>query len=419
MAANSVVSGIIVARWLGAESLGALAALNVAVNTTMQISNLGVTTANTYFIAQNRKQAATAAVNGAFFALVSGGAFAFGLWLCAAWQPGLLAHLPSKLVAIAVVALPFQLATLLGINLFLALGRVREFNALDLLNQSFVIINAVIALLLLRGDLWTLVSFNAAAGAGVGLLTAVLLYRYLSGENAETRGAWRADFARLRETLRYALKGHVLWVATLLVWRVDVLFVAHWRGAAEAGVYAVATQFTLFLLLLPNAISQLMLARVAATQETADAFTCRATRHTAALMLPVCLASIPLSYALPLLYGPAFAEAPRLVWLLLPGVFFMSLQAVLVQYFVGTGLPRLIPALWVLTLCLNLGLNWYFVPRYGATGAALVSTVTYTFICLAVWFFFRRGTNRKLKEILILELKEWKRLTSLFRIRAY
>jgi O-antigen/teichoic acid export membrane protein len=232
----------------------------------------------------------------------------------------------------------------------------------------------------------------------------------LSGETEETRGRWRVDFGQLRETLRYALKGHILWVATLLVWRVDVLLVAHWRGAAEAGVYAVATQFTLFLLLLPNAVSQLMLARVAATPETADEFTCRAARHTAALMLLVCLASIPLSYALPLLYGPAFAAAPRLVWLLLPGVFFMSLQAVLVQYFVGTGLPRVIPALWVLTLCLNLGLNWRFVPRYGATGAALVSTTTYTFICFAVWFCFRRQTGRKLRETLILELEEWRGL---------
>jgi O-antigen/teichoic acid export membrane protein len=415
MAANSVVSGIIVARWLGAEGLGALAVLNVALNTAMQIGNLGVSTANTYFIAQDNKLAATAAVNSGIFALLSGGAFALGLWLCAAWQPGLLANLPGKLVAIAVIALPFQLATLLGINLFLALGRVREFNALDLLNQSFVIINAVLALVLLRGDLWTLISFNTAAGAGVGLLTCGLLYRYLSGETEVTRGRWRVDFTRLRETLRYALKGHILWVATLLVWRVDVLLVAHWRGAAEAGIYAVATQFTLFLLLLPNAVSHLMLARMAATQENAAAFTCQAARHTAALMLLVCVGSVPLSYALPLLYGPAFAEVPRLIWLLLPGVFFMALQAVLVQYFVGTGLPRKIPTLWALTLLLNLTLNRLLIPQYGARGAAWVSTLTYTFICLAVAFCFRQATGRKLREMLILEREEWRGLLKVVR----
>lgn len=402
MAANSVLSGIIVARWLGAEGLGALAALNVAVNTAMQISNLGVATANTYFIAQDHQRATTAAVNSLYFVGLSGSAFALGLWLCAVWQPAILAHLPAKLVAIALAALPFQLATLLGLNLFLALGRVAVFNALDLLNQSFVIINALLALVILRGDLWTLITMNAAAGAGVGLLTIGLLYRFLARQTKATRGPARADFAQLRETLRYGLKGHVLWVATLLVWRVDVLFVAHWRGAAEAGVYAVATQFTLFLLLLPNAVSHLMLARVAATQATADELTCRAARHTTALMLLVCAASVPLSYALPLLYGPAFAEVPRLVWLLLPGVFFMSLQAVLVQYFVGTGLPPLIPALWVVTLMLNVTLNCWFVPQWGGRGAALVSTLTYTFICLAVALRFRQQTGRNWREMLML-----------------
>ena len=120
--------------------------------------------------------------------------------------------------------------------------------------------------------------------------------------------------------------------------------------------------------------------------------------------------SAPLSYALPLLYGPAFAEVPRLVWLLLPGVFFMALQSVLVQYFVGTGLLRKIPALWVLTLVLNVGLNCWLVPSRGASGAALVSTMTYTFICLAVGFCFRHATGRKLRETLILERKEWWRL---------
>jgi O-antigen/teichoic acid export membrane protein len=410
MAANSVVSGIIAARWLGAAGLGALAALSVAVNTAMQISNLGVSTANTYFIAQDKTRAAAAAVNSALFAVLSGGGFAVGLWLCAVWQPGLLANMPSKLTAIAAAGLPFQLATLLGINIFLALGRVREFNGLDLLNQSFVIINAVVALVLLRGDLSLLVPFNAAAGAGVGLLTCGLLYRYLAGETEDTRGRWRFDFGQLRETLRYALKGHVLWVATLLVWRVDVLLVAHWRGAAEAGVYSVATQFTLFLLLLPNAVSHLMLARVAATRENAAGFTCRAARHTALLIFAACLASIPLSYTLVWLYGPAFAEVPRLIWLLLPGVFFMALQAVLVQYFIGTGLPRIIPALWVLTLLLNLALNAWLIPQRGARGAALVSTLTYTFICLAVGFCFRRATGCKLRETLILEREEWRRL---------
>ena len=419
MAANSVASGVIVARVLGAEGLGALAVLNVAVITTVQIASLGVPTANTYFTAQNRKMAAPAAVNSALFALVSGGGFAFCLWLLAVWQPGWLANLPDRLVAIAVVALPFQLATLIALNFFLALGRVRQFNALDLFGQSFVIINAVVVLLILQRGLWTLVTMNAAAVVGVSLIICSLLYRFIAREPGETRGRWRPDFSALRKTLGYALKGHIQWVSTLLVWRVDLLIVTHWSGAAEAGVYSVATQVTLFLLLVPGVVSQILLARVVYEKDTAARLTCQASRHTALIMFAACLASVPLSYVLPLLYGDAFADVPFLVWLLLPGVFFMSLQAVLVQYFVGTGLPKIIPAMWVATLILNVSLNIVFVPRYAARGAALVSTVCYTLIFVAVFIYFRRRTGHRLSDILICDRTEIRHLLAFRPFQKY
>ena len=53
MVGNSVVAGVIVARWLGAEGLGQLAVINVSVGTLVQFASLGLPSANTYFIAQD------------------------------------------------------------------------------------------------------------------------------------------------------------------------------------------------------------------------------------------------------------------------------------------------------------------------------------------------------------------------------
>jgi O-antigen/teichoic acid export membrane protein len=101
-----------------------------------------------------------------------------------------------------------------------------------------------------------------------------------------------------------------------------------------------------------------------------------------------------LALALPLIYGPAFAGAPSLVWVLLPGVFFWGVQMALVQFFVGTGLPKLIPAMWVATLALNVVLNLLLVPKFGARGAALVSTISYALIFGAVFIRFRQHPRR-------------------------
>ena len=71
MTINSVAAGIIVARWLGREGYGQLAVINVAIATVIQLGGAGLPSANTYFIAQDRKSFAPAAVNSLIFALVA------------------------------------------------------------------------------------------------------------------------------------------------------------------------------------------------------------------------------------------------------------------------------------------------------------------------------------------------------------
>ena len=79
MTLNSVLAGIIVARWLGADGLGQLAVINVAVATIVQLSSAGLPSANTYFIAQDHRHLPAAAVNSLVFALIVGGLLAAGL----------------------------------------------------------------------------------------------------------------------------------------------------------------------------------------------------------------------------------------------------------------------------------------------------------------------------------------------------
>jgi O-antigen/teichoic acid export membrane protein len=54
MVLNSVLAGIVVARWLGASGVGELAVINVAVSTIVQLGAFGLPSSNTYFIAQDR-----------------------------------------------------------------------------------------------------------------------------------------------------------------------------------------------------------------------------------------------------------------------------------------------------------------------------------------------------------------------------
>jgi O-antigen/teichoic acid export membrane protein len=398
MVVNSVVAGVIVAHWLGAEGVGQLAVINVAITTIVQLGSLGLPSSNTYFIAQDRKYFRTATVNSLLFASFVGLVLAIALSVLASLRRDWFGFIDPGLVRIASVSIPFQLVTLVGLNILLAVGKIRDFNLLDLLAQSFVLLNAVTILILLGGTLKELVELNTIASIAVGILIAGLLVK--TGKNLlESR--WRADAALLRDMITYGLKFHLSVLAGAIIFRADLLVVNHFRGSSEAGVYSVATQFSLLLMLLPGVIATLLFPRVTAEQDAHGETTSLVTRQTAVVMLICCLAAVPLSFLLPLIYGPEFAAATTLLLILLPGVYLIGLESVMVQHFNALGLPRAIPLYWVVTLIVNLVLVFALVPSYGAYGAAIASTVSYALIFILVAVHFRGSTNRSFAEVFV------------------
>jgi len=398
MIVNSVVASVIVARWLGTQGVGQLAVINVAVTTIVQLGSFGLPSSNTYFIAKDPAQFRAATINSVLFAVLSGSLLAIFLSMLASFRPGWFGFVSPGLIHIAAISIPFQLLTLIGLNILLAVGKIREFNLLDLLGQSFVLVNALVILVVIRGDLAGLVKLNTATSIAVGLFVTGLLIK--TGKKL-LESQWRVDVALLRRMITYGLKFHISVLAGAIIFRADLLVVNHFRGAAEAGVYSVATQFSLLLMLLPSVIATLLFPRVTAEQDARGETTSLVTRYTALIMLVCCLATVPVSFLLPLVYGRAFTDATVLLLILLPGVYLVGLESVLVQHFNALGLPRRIPVYWLVTLVINLGLVFGLVPRLGARGAAIASTLSYALIfCLVAWHF-RASTERSFTEVFV------------------
>jgi O-antigen/teichoic acid export membrane protein len=396
---NSLAAGIIIAHWLGAEGVGQLAVINVAVATIVQVGSFGLPSSNTYFIAQDQARFRSAALNSLMFALGAGSILALALSAVASMRPDWFGLDSVRLVQIAAISIPFQLLTLIGLNILLAVGKVRQFNILDLVSQSFVLINAACVWLLVKGDLGTLIVWNTAASVLVSIVIALLL---VISAKTLAQSKWRADVALLRRMITYGLKFHISILAGAIIIRADLLVVNHFRGPAEAGVYSVASQFALLLMLLPGVIATLLFPRVTTEQDARGETTCLVTRYTTFVMFICCIAAVPFSLLLPLVYGAQFYDATGLLWILLPGVYLMGLESVLVQHFNALGLPKAIPIYWLVTLAINLALVFTLVPRYGAQGAAIASTISYAAIFGLVALHFHSSTGRSFTEVFVL-----------------
>jgi len=413
MLASALGASIIVGWQLGPAGVGSLAVVNVTIALGVQIGSFGLPSANTYFISRNREDLGKAWANSLAFAIVVGGAIAAGILIAARLRPNAFGPVAAALIPIAVISLPFQLILLLGLNVFLALGQISRFNITEGSAQLALVINAFVALMVLRGGLPTLVSLNTAASVTVGVI--IILMIRSAAKKLRTESRW-FDLATFRRMIRYGLKFHIAVVAAIVIVRADLLLVNHFRGAAEAGVYAVAGQMANLVLMLPAVIATLLFPRTSAEPDPQARLTMRVTRHTAFILLIICLVAVPCSFLIPVIYGSAFQQSTLQLLILLPGVYFMGVESVLVQHFTGSGLPIAVPMFWVVVVICNLVLNVLLIPTYGATAAAVVSSLTYALIFLLVAIYFRVKTGNNLSNALVIERQEFRALMSLERL---
>ena len=400
MVATGLGASIIVARWLGPTGLGTLSVLNVTVALAVQLGCAGLPSANTYFISKNPKLIDRAWTNSLIFGMVAGTVLVVVVMILAKLAPGVFANVPMTLLTIAAISIPFQLITLLGLNVFIAIGRIDRLNVMELVAQLLPFFNAIAILVLVNRGLDELVTANTMAAMLISVAIGVMVGQVIARTSG---GGLRGDVQLFKNFLRYGTKFHVAVVSGIVILRADLLLVNHFRGSSEAGVYAVASQFSNLLLLLPAVIGTLLFPRVTSEMDHSGQTTMRTSRVTALIMLILCLAAVPAAFLLPYLYGSEFTEATLLLLILIPGVYLLGLEAVIVQHFNATGLPKTIPLFWVMTVAFNVALNLLFIPAYGAVAAAVVSTLSYMLIFCLVTVYFLMKTDNRLAELFLIQ----------------
>ncbi|MBK8466430.1 MAG: oligosaccharide flippase family protein [Chloracidobacterium sp.] len=412
IAGGSMLAGVIVARWLGAASVGILASLNVMSLLAISFGGIGLSSAITYLVARDRPRMKAVMTNAVTFAFVVGAILALGIIVLTFVKPGLFGDIPIQLVTIVALSLPFQLLTLFCLAAFLGLGDIKRYNVLDLLSQSLLFVNPLVLLGLFGFGLFALVSANAATTAILSLLVLPVLFRSSKTTQAISL---RFDKPLMAEMLRFGSKFYIAMASSVIILRADLLLVNYFRSSAEAGVYAVASQVGTLMMMVPGVISTVLFPRVTEAREASADMTCRVTRHAVLIMFAVCLAVILPAFLLPLLYGQAFSDVPFLVLILLPGVYFLGIETVQVQYFSSIGLPKAIPFFWVFTMAVNVVLNLIFVPLYGAYAAAVVSSISYMMMFVLVAIYFRKQTGKIFSESFLLRSEEFRGLLKLHK----
>jgi len=140
-------------------------------------------------------------------------------------------------------------------------------------------------------------------------------------------------------------------------------------------------------MMFPVVIGLLLFPKLSAIKEKQEKLRLanKAVLVTAALMLPVVvIAAFAAAPIISIAFGRNFHPAVSPFAWLMPGTYFLGIETVMVQLLNSEGFPPIIVAAWIADTIVNIALNFWAIPRYGITGASVVSSVCYFLMFLIV-----------------------------------
>ena len=213
--------------------------------------------------------------------------------------------------------------------------------------------------------------------------------------------------------LKFIKLGFVYAIALFVLnlgYRIDVIIMERLSTVSEVGLYSIGVNVAEMLWLVPAAISTVNFARSAASADP------RAYARKSALVLRITLwgALIPFlglyilaPQIIPLIYGNSYLKSGYVVQAILPGIWIALIFKVLNSDLAGRGHPE--AAFWVygFALLVNISLNFWLIPTYGAVGAAWASSVSYTVGALIFANVYAKMSEISISELIVPNINDF------------
>lgn len=264
------------------------------------------------------------------------------------------------------------------------------------LSVTFGLIAFVSALLLGFNPVKAFIVANICA---VGATSAVFL---------RSINAWPSDdivSSGFREAALFSIPCYASTVVQFLNYRLDVFFVNSLSGARELGLYQLAVLLCQGINLVPGAAQSVLFPTISAYSGVRDTTTMVAQANRLLTSFGVvCAALLGIAgyFGIPLVFGESFrASVPALLFLI-PGCVAFVTCNVIAGYFAGIGKPRLNLYASLAGIGVTVPLDILLIPKWGISGAAIASTISYCTTSLVTAVVFSRLTSISLPAMIVL-----------------
>lgn len=238
----------------------------------------------------------------------------------------------------------------------------------------------------------SLVWFAVVATVEVALASAGLIAAYRARAGSLSR--WRATAAGARSLVADSWPLFFSVISITLYQRIDQVMLQQSVGSAEVGVYSVAVRLVEAWVFVPSALYWSAFPSILqAKLEGEELFHERLQRFYNLMALSAYAVAVGATIAGPwlvrVLFGESYARAGVMVVVLAWANLFTTLEIARTAFLNAQNWNRVYLVMILAGGALNVALNLVLIPRFGGTGAAVASLVSYWFAAHGSCFLFR------------------------------
>lgn len=400
------ITNIAITRMLGASGIGTVSISAALLFAFAVLFEVGLSQGTAYYAARSEWSGRQLAW-GVIIACLALGMVGTGIMLAAYSLVG--HHVPGMTWTMAIAlaaALPFALLGRVGPQVALAEERFELFALLD---SSPMVLTCPLAIIL--------GAIDGTSGAVIGVAAAVMISGagvaiWLVGDLTAPDRASRQPPGGIRTVAAFGSRAWLLELLQQVNLRADLVLLGAFAGAAEAGIYSIALATTSIAWVLTEAFAVSALPRSARLQAESerqitetrerDSRDSRLIRHSILVIPAVALVeAVLLVVGIPLFYGSGFERSITLGFILLSGSLVLGAGRAALAILLARGRPNAVLAVGLAVVPATVVAYALVVPWGGATGVAVVSSVSYLVLSLLAVITLCRATRLSLADVLV------------------
>jgi O-antigen/teichoic acid export membrane protein len=396
-----IVTSIIIARVLGPEGKGIYTLAILLPMLLITFVNFGIAPASVYYI--GKKKYSPLEIFGSniiFSILLSIFAIIAGLVVIFFFGNNVFPGVAKEYLLLTLYLVPFQIFLTFVVNILLGLQRIKKYNFINLIHNFVFLVLIIIFLLGFNFEVKAVIIARILSFILACIVLFFLTKKEVGGVVLYIKKSLFKDF------FIYGSKIYLISIFSFLLTRIDMFMINIFLNPFEVGFYSIAVGLSEKIWLISLSAGTVLFPKISSeiNDKKLKEFTPLVCRNVLWITIFITILLLFLGpYMIVLFYSEQFIKSILPFQILLIGAIAISGSRILSNDLSGRGRLKENMYLSAFSVILNIVLNIILIPKFGITGAAWATAISYTIVFLGRIIIYSKISRNSIVKIMFIQ----------------